>query len=111
MIDSYDFGVIVVDGQEYHSDILILPSGVRDWWRTEGHKLTLADLSGVVSEKPEILILGAGAYQGMQVQPEIQRQLQSQGIELMVQATDRACQTYNQLHLTRRVVAALHLTC
>lgn len=111
MIDSYDFGVIIVDGQEYHSDILVLPSGVRDWWRREGHKLTIADLSEVVSEKPEILILGTGAYQGVQVSPGIQPQLQSQGIELMVQDTDRACHTYNKLHLSRRVAAALHLTC
>lgn len=110
VIDCYDFGFICIDGREYQSDVLILPSGIRGWWRREGHKLSLADLEQALAERPEVLIIGSGTYQAMQVPAEIQ-QLQSRGIEVLVQATDRACQTYNQLHTSRRVAAALHLTC
>jgi hypothetical protein len=39
-IDSYKFGRIVIDGQAYSRDVIILPDRViRDWWRDSGHIL------------------------------------------------------------------------
>ncbi|MFQ5909498.1 MAG: hypothetical protein ACE5IJ_02115 [Thermoplasmata archaeon] len=40
MIDSYEFGRIVIDGNEYRSDVIIDSDGVdAGWWRKEGHSL------------------------------------------------------------------------
>jgi hypothetical protein len=47
----------------------------------------------------------------VQVPAETRQYLESQGIELVVAATDKACDTYNQLCLSQRAAAALHLTC
>lgn len=112
MIDSYDFGEIVIDGKSYSADVIILPDRVIDnWWRDEGHKLCPADLWEVVQAGPEVLVVGTGYYGAMEVLPETYDYLQQKGIELRVERTAQACQLYNRLRASRRVAAALHLTC
>ena len=112
MIDTYDFGKIVIDGKEYRSDVIIYPDRVDgNWWRREGHKLCLDDLRDVLEARPEILIVGTG-YSGLvQVLPEVETRLSQMGIELRASRTARACEQFNRLASLRRVVAALHLTC
>ena len=71
MIDSYDFGRIVVDGKAYTSDVIIFPDKVKDnWWRKEGHALYIEDIESVVKEKPEVLIVGTGNYGLLEVLQE-----------------------------------------
>jgi len=113
MIESYRFGEIRVDGVRYTSDLIILPSGVKpNWWRREGHRLSLEDLEEVLREKPEILVIGTGYSGLMRVPKELIEHLRAEGIEVMVQRTGEAWKTYNQLSREgRRVAAALHLTC
>ena len=61
MIDSYQFGKIVIDGQEYENDIMIHPDGrIEKWWRKEGHIVALDDLQTLLNDSPEIMIIGAG---------------------------------------------------
>ncbi len=113
MIEEYDFGRIVIDGQVYRRDLLILPDRiVADWWRTEGHELAVTDLADVLADPPEVLVVGSGAYGRLVVLPETERALTARQVQLITQPTDIACQTYNQMAAAgRRVVAALHLTC
>jgi len=112
MIDSYDFGEIVIDGKHYTSDVIIYPDRIdANWWRKEGHELHPEDLTEVVEEKPAVLVVGTGKYGLMEVLPETWDFLQSRGIRLIVEETDDACQAYNRLLGSERVVAALHLTC
>ncbi len=112
IIDSYQFGQIVVTGKKYTSDVIIFPDRVRDkWWRETGHQLCLKDIAEVMTENPEVQVVGPGDSGLMKVLPEVERGIETQGIRLIVEATDKACHTYNQLCQSRRVVAALHLTC
>lgn len=111
-IQNYRFGSIIIDGQRYSSDVIIYPDRVDDrWWRKEGHLLQVEDLEEVIQARPEVLVVGTGNPGLMEVLPETQEYLQAQGIELIVQPTDQAWQTYNRLSSSRRVVAAFHLTC
>ena len=64
-----------------------------------------------MSENPEVLIVGTGASGLMRILPEVREEIDARNIKLIVEATDRACHTYNQLCHSQRVVAALHLTC
>ena len=112
IIDSYQFGLIVVNGKKYTSDVIIFPDSVTDnWWRKTGHQLCLDDIAEVITENPEVLVVGTGASGLMKVLPEVRQVVDARGIELIVEATDKACHTYNQLCRSRRAVAALHLTC
>jgi len=112
MINSYDFGRIVIDGKRYDSDLIVFPDKVRDgWWRKEGHRLHAEDLKDVLETKPEVLVVGTGYSGLMTVPPETRKHVESEGIELIAQRTAEACKTFNRLVKSRKVVAALHLTC
>lgn len=112
MIDSYKFGVIVIDGKQYSSDVIIYPKRVNDhWWRKEGHLLLPQDLEEVIKEKPTVLVVGTGNSGLMKVPLTTSEWIQSKGIEVKIEPTQRACQIYNQLHKSKKVIAALHLTC
>jgi hypothetical protein len=110
-IDGYQFGAIVVDGEEQTRDVIVLPDRiVTNWWRAEGHKLVLADLDDVLEELPEHLLVGTGAYGQMRPDPETLEQLRERGIEVEALPTGEAVRRYGQLD-PRRTAAALHLTC
>lgn len=112
MIDSYDFGRIVINGNPYNSDLIVFPDKVRDgWWRKEGHRLHVEDLKDVLEAKPEVLVVGTGYSGLMTVPPETRKFVESEGIEFIAQKTAEACKTFNRLVKSRKVVAALHLTC
>jgi len=112
IIDSYQLGLISVNGKKYTSDIIIFPDRVRDdWWRKSGHQLCLEDIAEVIAKNPEVLIVGTGVSGLVEVLPEVQQAADARGIKLIAQTTDKACHTYNQLCHSQRVVAALHLTC
>ena len=112
IIDSYRFGQLVVSGEKYTSDVIIFPDRVRDnWGRRTGHQLCLKDIAEIITENPAVLVVGTGASGLMRVLPEVQRGVETQGIKLIVEATDKACNTYNHICHSRRAIAALHLTC
>lgn len=113
MIDRYKFGQIVVGGQTYSSDLIIFPGRVdAAWWRVRGHELAVDDLSAVLAEPPEVLVVGTGRYGRLVVLPETEQALAERDVQLVAQPTQAACETYNELlQAGKRVVAALHLTC
>jgi hypothetical protein len=52
-IDRYEFGRIVVNGNEHTSDLIILPDCVvGNWWRRDGHALVTEDLRDVLDDLP-----------------------------------------------------------
>jgi len=113
VIEKYDFGKIVIDGKEYRRDLIITLDGIREnWWRKEGHKLHFEDLSDVLSNEVEVLVIGTGYYGLMEVPEEVKRQIEEKGIKVVVEKTEDACKTFNKLLKEgKRVIAALHLTC
>ncbi|MCJ7660536.1 MAG: MTH938/NDUFAF3 family protein, partial [Anaerolineales bacterium] len=81
-IDSYRFGRIVIDGQAYNQDVIVLPDQViRDWWRGSGHVLNPNDLRYVIEASPEVLVVGQGSVSRMQVLDETKQALEEAGIE------------------------------
>ena len=114
MINSYNFGVIIVDGQKFTKDLIISPSGViSNWWRKEGHRLLINDLTCLLDLKNlKVLIVGTGYHGFLRVPIEINQLMEQKGIELFVQPTTKACETYNNLIKSKsEIAAALHLTC
>ena len=112
IIDSYHFGQIVVNGKNYTSDVIIFPDRVKaHWWRNKGHQLCLEDIAEVITENPEMLVVGTGVSGLMKVLPDVKQSLEARGIKLIAEPTNEACNIYNQLCQSQKVVAALHLTC
>ncbi|RME55291.1 hypothetical protein D6777_00990 [Candidatus Woesearchaeota archaeon] len=112
MIDSYEFGKIVVDGKHYEHDVIIFNDRVKsDWWRKESHKLLIEDIKEVLKQKIKTLIIGTGHDAMMQVDKEMYDYCDDNGINLVVLPTGEAVKVYNKTYLEEGVVAALHLTC
>jgi hypothetical protein len=112
VIEHYSFGSITIDGQTYTSDVIIYPGRVdSSWWRREGHNLQIADLTEIIKAKPQILVVGTGAYGAMKVSKDTVSYLESKGIEVRVELTDEAVEEFNKLQKDKIVIAALHLTC
>ncbi len=113
MINSYSFGQIVIDGRHYCSDVEIFPEGlVNDSWRRmEGHVLHSGDIIGLLESKPEVLIVGTGAYGCMIPADDILEELGERGIEMIALPSDEAMAEYNLLKATKCVAACFHLTC
>jgi hypothetical protein len=110
-IEHYEFGRIVVDGQEERRDLIILPDRVvRNWWRRQGHALVLEDLDEVLDDLPEHLVIGAGAHGQMQPDQDTVQRLQARGVTVESLPTGQAVRRYGALE-ARRTAAALHLTC
>jgi hypothetical protein len=115
LIEAYDFGVMIINGKRYTSDLIVFPEKVfSGWWRREGHELCVEDLKEVFSHSPlpEVLVVGTG-YSGLvKVLPEVEKALKERGIKLIIQSTREAYKTFNEfLRAGKRVVGAFHLTC
>jgi hypothetical protein len=111
-IERYEFGLIVIDGQSFKNDLLIWPDRIKsDWWRQEAHLLQLGDVAEALAANPQVLVVGQGEPGKMQVDPALSAYLRDRGVELLVHPTREACRVINNLSGTRRLAAALHLTC
>ena len=112
IIDSYQFGLIVVSGKSCTSDVIIFSDRVNNnWCRKAGHQLRLEDLSDVIAANPEVLIIGTGTSGLVKISPEVEQSLEAQAINLIAKPSGEACDIYNQLCQSQRVIAALHITC
>jgi len=112
LIESYGFGRIKISGKLYTSDVIIYPDRVNDrWWRNEGHRLSIEDLKDVWQTEPEVLIVGTGYSGLMKVPEEVKKYVVSRKIEFIAESTREAYKTFNRLALTKKTVAALHITC
>ncbi len=113
LIEKYSFGSININGVIYKKDVIIFPERVfSPWWRDKGHSLSINDLNDVISYKPEMLIIGTGAYGVMDVPNSTIEFLQDRGIEVKVFNTKEAVNEFNkEIKIGRNVVACLHLTC
>jgi len=111
-ITLYSFGKIVINGRAYTSDVIIYPGRVDDkWWRKEGHRLQVEDLTAVLEAGPEAVVVGTGNLGLMKVPAQTKAYLESKGIEVRIARTGRAVDLFNTLQATRRTIACLHLTC
>ncbi len=113
MIDNYSFGKIKIGDKVYNYDIWIDSDGkVNDWRRIESHIIAKEDMENAIQEKPEVLIIGTGAYGVAKVLDEVEEFLNSQNIELIMKKTSEAVENYNNLKKEgKKTVALLHLTC
>ena len=85
MIESYNFGKIIINSKEYNSDIIIYKKNIdAKWWRRESHNLRIEDIKKILENKPETLIIGTGYYGLMKVPLELIKYLESNNIEVII---------------------------
>jgi hypothetical protein len=112
MIDSYDFGTIVVGGKEYTSDVIITRESIfSDWWRKRGHELCISDIKEtIIKETPDTVVIGKGKFGLMKILAETEEFLRKRGITIHASNTDEAVKVFNSFR-EKNVVGFFHLTC
>lgn len=113
MIQTYQFGRIEIDGTTYRNDVkLIGKTVVPDWWRSRGHFVQPEDVQDLLRTDAEFCVFGTGAYGAMRISEAVMSELEGRGTNVIVEATESACETYNRLlREGKSVVAGFHLTC
>jgi hypothetical protein len=112
MIESYTFGQMVIDGQTYIKDLILLPDEIlSSWWRKTGHHVCLEDLEKALEADPEILIIGTGYLGLMKVDRDVEEHTKNRDIELITLKTKEAVKVFNGSAPSKKTVAAFHLTC
>lgn len=112
MIEAYSFGRMRFRSEEYTSDVIIHGNSVTSWWRITGHSVAREDIEEVLSENPAVLVIGTGANGLMKVPPATGQFIEQEGIDVVVEQTAAAVQTFNRLLSEGTDVAiAMHLTC
>ena len=110
-IDSYSFGEIVIDGKKFTNDVIIYPDRIEsNWWRKEGHELNPEDITEIIKEKPDLLIIGTGSSGLIEVKEGTKKILKQNNIEFVSVKTEEACRIFNEKS-NGKIIAALHLTC
>lgn len=113
MIETYSFGSMKVLGQTHHNDLKIIENQViPEWWRTQGHVLSLKDIADILDAPIDVLVVGTGAYGAMRVPTDVTEAVSRRGIELVSAPTGEAVTAFNKLRTQgKRVAGAFHLTC
>ena len=112
MIDNYKFGEFIIDGKTFKCNIELIGNKVKKHRYLNNHELNLDDFTSLINAKPDIIIIGTGAYGVVKPQKEIIEFIKKQKIEVIIQKTGAACKTYNRLLKEgKKVAALLHNTC
>ncbi len=113
IIEDYQFGKITVNGETYtKGDLIVSPEKTRVWYCTDHHRPVLENFAEILEIKPEILIIGTGYYNVMQLDPILTDKLEQKIDKVIISNTKKAVKIYNKLSSqNKNIVACLHLTC
>jgi uncharacterized protein len=108
-ISGYGDGYVLVNGQRYETNLIVLPEKLIPWDVKGFDDLSAEDFVFLKSLNVEIVLLGTGARQRFP-HPSLTAPLAQARIGLEVMDVQAACRTYNILvSEERRVAAALLL--
>jgi len=119
MIEEYNFGFIKINGQAYNHDVQIgLDNEVKFWWRNQSHQIEKRDAEEVLSQNPEIIVIGTGELGVAKISEEARQATKAKGIELIIEPTPEAIKSFNSLKKDlpsggqgKKVAGLFHLTC
>ena len=96
MIEEYNFGFIKINGQAYNHDVQIgLDNEVKFWWRNQSHQIEKRDAEEVLSQNPEIIVIGTGELGVAKISEEARQATKAKGIELIIEPTPEAIKSFN----------------
>ncbi|MDP2934598.1 MAG: MTH938/NDUFAF3 family protein, partial [bacterium] len=109
-INSTQFGEIIIDKKKYHQ-VLIVGDKIeeRDYKKLKelfdtAHEIGDWEVEKLLSNNPEIIIIGVGQNGAMAVDDEPAKKLKVKSSELIIAETPKAIEIYNdQVKLGKRV--------
>jgi hypothetical protein len=114
-LDQFRFGAIRIDGVTLTSDVVIDRGEVRKRKKKASKEFrdrfrhTPLSVEEQIPWKCQTLVVGTGAEGALPVMPEVRREAERRGVELIAMPTPKALALLNRP--AKRVNAVLHLTC
>lgn len=117
-INSTQFGEVIIDDKKYHQ-VLIIGDKIeeRDTEKLKklfdtSHKIGEWEIERLISNSPEIVIIGTGQDGAMPVDSEIVDKFRTMSAEIIIEPTPKVIEIYNdQVKLGKRINALIHTTC
>jgi len=102
-----------VSGEDFTHDLKIIRGKVvAEWWRKNGHSVSVEDIKDIIEAAPDIIVLGTGDSGMMRPDPDLVNFLHEQKIKLTAVPTAEAVDIFNRLTKEKKNIAAgFHLTC
>ena len=111
-IESFRFGCFTINKAIYQHDIKIINDKIKIWNYYVHHTVTCKDLTDILAEKPEVVIIGTGTSGLVNVEEGAKRLVKESNIKILIEKTPEACKYFNILRQNNRKVAAImHATC
>jgi len=112
------FGGVRINGQDF-SQVLVVGEEIeeRDAQRLNQlygttHRIGPWEVEKLLSNKPEIIIIGNGQSGVLEVTSEVEEKIRASGAELKVLLTPEAISEFNKLYQEgKKVNALIHTTC
>ncbi|MEW6764925.1 MAG: Mth938-like domain-containing protein [Pseudomonadota bacterium] len=96
IIQSYGEGHVTINGERHTHSLILTPEQRLDWAATDAASLSDEQLEPLLSDAPELIIIGTGPNQLVPSQTVL-RFFARQGIGLEFVSTPSACRIYNIL--------------
>ena len=114
-LDRFEFGSIRIDGEIYENDVVIDRGQVQKRKKKAskpfrdqfGH--TPLSVEEKIPWKCQTLVIGTGAEGALPVMPEVEREAERRGVDLIVLPTPKAIAVLNGK--AKKANAVLHVTC
>jgi hypothetical protein len=116
--DKTWFGTMMIDGHTYR-DVFVIEGKVIErellkpgWFENHSHHSVYDhELRFLLEGKPEVIIIGDGYSNVLEVTIKMVEEIKKKGIDLIVIDTPKAVEEYNKLSKSKRVNALIHATC
>lgn len=115
--DLLKWGTVVIDGREYHYDVVVTPDGVlkprtREEDKFGSHTFEKGEFSGLIDGGAKVIIIGTGTDDLARLSKGAEDYLGKAGVELIQLESGEAIEKYNELvEKGRKVGAIIHITC
>ena len=110
LIDSVSFGEASVDGKTYYSDLVV-------WWDgkvefiPKNHRFGMSELLSLLRKKPDVVVLGTGFEQCVQVLEEVEQEVEDRRLLFFAEKTQNAFEIFNAMvNEGKKAVACVHVT-
>lgn len=110
MIDSVSFGKLLFQGKVSRSDTIVFKDRMNTkWWITKRNLIEPEDLQEVLTEEPAAVVVGRGYMNLIAISEQAVEVLKGCGIEVYIEKTDEAVETFNRLEREKKTVGLFHL--
>jgi len=116
-VDELSFGSIIIDGEKYSQDVVILSNGTvkkrgHNFLVFSSHNIRKEEVEELAQGEPGSIIIGTGIYGIAGLAADVENWAKEKNVNLIAQPSHDAVAKLDELTRQGRSVAALiHITC